>query len=64
MNAPLFRTGIAVTYFSIQHSFGAVLLTMGFMASVGGSLAYNAILTTAQRVREEFLLKTKMVPFT
>lgn len=49
LGSALYTTGIAVTYFSIQHSFGAVLLTMGFMASVGGSLAYNAILTTAQR---------------
>ncbi|VDM58015.1 unnamed protein product [Angiostrongylus costaricensis] len=47
--AAVFRTGIAMTSISIQYSFGMVLLTMGFIASMGGSIAYNAILTTAQR---------------
>uniref|UniRef100_A0A0K0DHR5 Oxalate:formate antiporter n=1 Tax=Angiostrongylus cantonensis TaxID=6313 RepID=A0A0K0DHR5_ANGCA len=47
-------TGIAMTSISIQYSFGMVLLTMGFIASTGGSIAYNAILTTAQRHMEYF----------
>ncbi|VDO21579.1 unnamed protein product [Haemonchus placei] len=38
-----------MTYYSIQHSFGAVLVSMGFFASFGSSIAYNSILTTAQR---------------
>ncbi|KAL6735129.1 hypothetical protein Aduo_005601 [Ancylostoma duodenale] len=45
----IYTSGIAVTFFSIQHSLAAVLLTMGFFASVGQSIAYNGILTTAQR---------------
>ncbi|WKX96497.1 hypothetical protein Q1695_012717 [Nippostrongylus brasiliensis] len=49
LGSMMYTMGIATTYFSIQHSFGAVLITMGVVASVGGSIAYNAILTTAQR---------------
>ncbi|VDO50502.1 unnamed protein product [Haemonchus placei] len=45
----LYTTSIALTYYSIQHSFGAVLVSMGFFASFGSSIAYNSILTTAQR---------------
>ncbi|XGW08296.1 hypothetical protein V3C99_010979 [Haemonchus contortus] len=45
----LYTTSIALTYYSIQYSFGAVLVSMGFFASFGSSIAYNSILTTAQR---------------
>ncbi|KJH44325.1 hypothetical protein DICVIV_09641 [Dictyocaulus viviparus] len=45
----VFRSGIAITYVALQQSFALTLLTMGLIASTGGSMAYNAILTTAQR---------------
>ncbi|KAJ1349179.1 hypothetical protein KIN20_004650 [Parelaphostrongylus tenuis] len=45
----IYTAGIAMTSISIQHSFTAVLITMGIIASMGGSIAYSAILTTAQR---------------
>ncbi|CAJ0606702.1 unnamed protein product [Cylicocyclus nassatus] len=45
----IYTSSIGLTYFSIQHSFVALLLSMGIFASAGQSIAYNAILTTAQR---------------
>ncbi|KAK6734301.1 hypothetical protein RB195_017840 [Necator americanus] len=49
LGSVIYTSGIAITFFSIQHSLAAVLLTMGIFASVGASIAYNGILTTAQR---------------
>ncbi|CAD6191732.1 unnamed protein product [Caenorhabditis auriculariae] len=45
----LYTTGIAATYFTIQHSYAATLFSMGVVASMGSSIAYNSILPTAQR---------------
>uniref|UniRef100_A0A8R1HYM3 Major facilitator superfamily (MFS) profile domain-containing protein n=1 Tax=Caenorhabditis japonica TaxID=281687 RepID=A0A8R1HYM3_CAEJA len=45
----IYTIGVGSTFYSIQHSYGATLVTMGVVASVGSSIAYSSILPTAQR---------------
>lgn len=47
----IYTVGVGSTFYSIQHSYAATLMTMGGIASVGSSIAYSSILPTAQRVR-------------
>ncbi|CAL2030982.1 unnamed protein product [Caenorhabditis brenneri] len=49
LGAIIYTCGVGSTFYTIQHSYGATLLTMGGIASVGGSIAYSSILPTAQR---------------
>ncbi|CAI4232862.1 unnamed protein product [Auanema sp. JU1783] len=45
----MYTGGTAMTFITIQKSYGLMLISMGLVASFGGSIAYNAILTTAQK---------------
>ncbi|CAB3405188.1 unnamed protein product [Caenorhabditis bovis] len=45
----LYTFGIGSTFYAIQHSYAATLLTFGVIGSLGSSITYSSILPTAQR---------------
>jgi hypothetical protein len=45
-----FRSGVALSYFTIQKSFYLLLITYGFMFGVGQAITYNCVLICVQRV--------------
>jgi OFA family oxalate/formate antiporter-like MFS transporter len=45
----IYTSAIAISYFSLQHSYILLLLTFGIMGSLGHGIAYNCVLIQAQR---------------
>jgi hypothetical protein len=46
----LYTGGLALSYWSIQHSYFLLILSMGLVSSFGQGVAYNCVLIQSQKV--------------